>query len=477
MKICMFVRNPFTHDTRVIKEARSLISAGHKVEVIALLAPGLPASEIREDGIIVKRVRKIYFDEESVLGRGILTWFRFKSDWVFRFVRSLPASLALYLYKFKILFFILSPAAILFSILVFVFRTLIIFPIKSAVNIVKNIIISLKKIIGITGGNIFFSPIYEDFINAGLQSSADIYHAHDLNVLMPAVITAKKKDAKVVYDSHELFVDRNTKESRLKRLGWILLESQLIKHVQAVITVSDSIAKALAERYHIDLPTVVRNVQKYTPFENSDNLRNLPELAGYPSQICIAIYAGRITRGRGLEKLIDASQYLKNVVIVMIGGGNNTYRERIMRSIHKLDVEDKVLVLSPVSPDLINEYLCSADIGLLTTENLCLSYYYGAPNKLFHYLMAGLPVIISNQPEKRKIVEKYDVGQVIEKDTPEDIAGLIQRLADDSVYRKELSKNCLAAAKILNWDNEEKKLLHLYQRIIDPQAVLSDNRN
>jgi glycosyltransferase involved in cell wall biosynthesis len=302
-------------------------------------------------------------------------------------------------------------------------------------------------------------------LDAGVESAADIYHAHDLNTLLPAVMAARKTNAHVVYDSHELYVQRNARESVLHRLMWAWLESHLIGQASRVITVSDSIADVLSGRYDIKKPVVVRNVQEYRPFQQSTRLRDLPELRDVDSRTCIPIYAGRITHGRGLKMLVRASVHLEGVMIVLMGGGNVEYREHLKAKIEAFRVQHKVILLPAVESDVVHEYLCSADMGLMPTENVCLSYRLGAGNKLFHYLMAGLPVLVSDQPEKRQIVEEYDVGRVFDQEDPQDVARVIQEMADDRELRGRLSANALAAAKVLNWENEEKKLIDLYQSI------------
>ena len=65
-----------------------------------------------------------------------------------------------------------------------------------------------------------------------------------------------------------------------------------------------------------------------------------------------------------------------------------------------------------VSSKILNEYTCSANIGICLIEDLCLSYKFCLPNKFFEYAMAGLPILVSDLPEMRKLVEEYDCGVV-----------------------------------------------------------------
>jgi glycosyltransferase involved in cell wall biosynthesis len=453
----MFVRNAFVHDTRIIKEARSLISAGHEVEVIALQDGMLPDYEIREDKITVRRIggsriKMIFlsFREEIILQ--LKKQLRMDPEWIFKIGLSLPSQLTLSAYRIRFLrwpiYLLAMPFAAIRMFFIF-FKSL------------------LTGALGIANRSRLFSLVYENYVKAGVQSGADVYHAHDLNTLLPAVLASRRTGGSIVYDSHELFVNRNVRESIIGRIGWMWLESQIIRYAEKVITVSDAIADVLAERYKIERPVVIRNVQKFAPFQRSTTLRDLPGLHHICPETCIAIYAGRITHGRGLEILIEASRYLERVVIILMGGGDINFQKSLSEKISHYGIEHKVIFVPPVEPDSVHEYICSANLGLMPTENTCLSYYLGAGNKLFHYLMAGLPVIVSDHPEKRKIVKQYDVGCVFDEDNPHDLARVIQELTDNIELRRRLSANALEAAMILNWENEEKKLLDLYRSIED----------
>ncbi len=445
----MLVRNQFTNDTRVIKEARALIHEGHDVEVIALGGDGLKDYEIRDDNIKVRRIHA-----RKKVAKIKIGW----ADRVRKFAMKLPSKSILLFYKhlkfnawFKIIWVLFLPI-----IIVFVSIQVLIYFIKS-----NKIFVKLIRIF-----NNNPSKIDNAFVKAGIDSCADIIHAHDLNTLLPAVLVCDKTGAKLIYDSHELFVDRNTQEGAVQKIKWNLIEPLYIKKATKVITVSDSIAETLAERYQIEKPVVIRNVQEYKDYEKTDDLRKHQKLMKLPDSCCIAIYAGRITFGRGIENLVEASQYLKdNAIILLMGGGNLAYRKGIEDLIRNQSLPNKIFLIPPVKPDEVHKYLCGADIGLMPTENICLSYYYGAGNKLFHYLMAGLPTLVSDHPEKRKIIEKYEVGQYVNEESPMDIASAIQELADDIELRKRISNNAKLAAKQLNWENETKKLMELYRSL------------
>lgn len=313
----------------------------------------------------------------------------------------------------------------------------------------------------------FFEFFFRFILYCYRMKCVGMVHCHDLQALpLGLFLKGMGKAPKCIYDMHELETERKTlkKRSIWQRLAKGL-EKRLINHCDALITVSESIADVLYDWYEISRPVVIRNVQKSAPHRFSTKLREHPQLHHIDPNICIAIYAGKIVPGRGLEALIEAGTYLNRVVIVLMGSGITGYRNTIKKKVGENNLEGKVFLLPPVSPDLVHEYLCSADLGLMPTQNVCLSYYLGAGNKLFHYLMAGLPVVVSNHPEKKKIVERFNVGRVCHEKDPRDIAKAIQMLADDDETRRKLSRNALKSRRVLCWENEEKKLLQIYQKL------------
>ncbi len=95
-----------------------------------------------------------------------------------------------------------------------------------------------------------------------------------------------------------------------------------------------------------------------------------------------------------------------------------------------------------------------------------MNYYYALPNKIFDYIQAGVPVICSDFPEMKKIIEEYNVGEVFNGLSPKDLGIQILQILTNLHKSKEYHNNCLTAKKILNWENEEKMLLGIYNSIL-----------
>lgn len=298
-----------------------------------------------------------------------------------------------------------------------------------------------------------------------VQARPTIVHAHDVNALIPAYIATRLIRSSLIYDAHELWIDRRRtllRSSAVRRfLG--VMEGVLARRADAVITVNPSIAQILADQHSLSQPTVLMHCQRYRDLERNDSLRS--EFGIAPDRR-IVIYAGRFLPGRGLDKLIEAAHYLDRSVVVLMGPDH--MNGKLQHLVAENSLQDRVFIRDPVAPDQVPHYVASADIGVITTQSVDMSYHYSAGNKLFHYLMAGLPSAVSNQPEKRRLIETYEVGAVFDQTDPQDIARVINQLLNDEETYQSMSRAAKRVSReTLNWQTESQKLLRLYERILD----------
>ncbi len=112
--------------------------------------------------------------------------------------------------------------------------------------------------------------------------------------------------------------------------------------------------------------------------------------------------------------------------------------------------------------DELLAFTASADVGLCNIVNSSVSYHTSLPNKLFEYIMAGVPVIGSDSPEIGRVVTETGTGEVCDPDDGAAIAAAARRiLADPTRYRSGLE----AARRQYHWEVEERKLLGLYEEL------------
>ena len=116
-----------------------------------------------------------------------------------------------------------------------------------------------------------------------------------------------------------------------------------------------------------------------------------------------------------------------------------------------------------VSPDILLNYTSSADFGISTIEDSCLSYRYCLPNKMFEYIMAGLPIIVSNLPEMKRLVEDNKIGVVAPQNTAQGLQIAIEKALE--LNKEELQENLQKVKEVYNWEEQEKVLLNIYKKL------------
>jgi glycosyltransferase involved in cell wall biosynthesis len=306
---------------------------------------------------------------------------------------------------------------------------------------------------------------YMRLIRVAFSLDADIYHAHDANALPVGWAAAFLRRAKLIYDAHEFERDRNWGRSNLPpivRKYWALPERLFIRRADAVITVSGSIARALAAIYRIKEPALVRNCPPlYVETSKTDRIRDANPAIGADQPI--VLYQGRIAANRGLRQFIQGTMGVPNAVAVLLGNG--PLRSELEAWVEENDWSERVFFMGYVPQNVLLRYTASADIGVSLIENACLSYYYSLPNKLFEYQQAGLPVIASNFPEMSAIVGGYDLGELVDPDDVPAITAAIHRLLSDPARYAQLRENAHKAAQRFNWEAESRTLLEVYDEV------------
>jgi len=303
-----------------------------------------------------------------------------------------------------------------------------------------------------------------------LQTPADVYHAHDMSGLPACYIAARLRHKRLIYDAHELpLAELNHRLFHRMRplLNWLL--ARCVSRCAGTITVSPPIAEEICNRYHAANVVVVRTIPPYQRVPESDRLR---QFLGLSSDVRIALYQGILHVGRGLEGLIQAAAFLEpNNMIIMMGNGN--LEAELKALVINEGVADRVKILPPVPYKELLSWTASADMGLIVypphySQNvqMCL------PNKLFEFLMAGLPVLASQLGAVADIIRTYDVGRVVTSLSPRDIGGAINTMLTDRAALMRMQRNALRASQQdLCWDKEKQVLIELYRKILGMKVV------
>ncbi len=285
---------------------------------------------------------------------------------------------------------------------------------------------------------------------------SDILHCNDLNTLPIGVIIKKffNKNVKIVYDAHEYEINDRPNESKYSIKIKYFLEKRLIKYADKVMTVSDAIANEYVKLYGIPKPALVLNTPPYTNIEKKDIFR---ETLNISADKTIFLYQGGLSKGRGIEILLDAFKNIDDEKAIMVFMGYGLLETTIVETAKEYS---NIYFHKAVAPHILLNYTSSADFGISTIEDSCLSYRYCLPNKIFEYTMAEIPVIVSNLPEMKRVVEN-NIGVVAQNNTPKGLNVAIKQAL--KLDKKKLQANIQKAKEIYNWEEQEKVLLDLYR--------------
>ena len=300
------------------------------------------------------------------------------------------------------------------------------------------------------------------------RSQADIYHAHELTALPASFIIAKLRRKPLIFEAYELHLPvPETGVAFWRLLGGLLMRllAVILPHCQGVIAASPLYAQELRKRYHLSEVLAIRNVPMYRKVAKTERLRQLLELE---PDTYIALYQGSLQPNRALEKLVYAARFLeRNSVIVMMGDAIGNTRVELEALIASEGVTDRVKILSAVPYEELLEWTASADIGLaIFPPNYSLSIRMTQPNKLFEYLMAGLPVLSAQLDAIVDVIRTYDAGRVVSSLEPTDLAAAINAMLTDKAALERMHDNALKAAQNCCWERDSLLLLHLYQQIL-----------
>lgn len=276
----------------------------------------------------------------------------------------------------------------------------------------------------------------------------------DLDTLPAAVFVSYFKKIFIIHDAHEYFVESPELVDRPKiRKVWEKIANFCIPKVDRAYTVGTSIAKAMQQEYNIPFE-VIRNVPEISDAvdvagEEVENFVHRPYI----------IYQGALNTGRGLEQLIEVMKAIPGLNLVLAGKGD--IEPGLKEKASMLNLKN-IHFVGNLRPTQLKAFTRNAVFGLNLLENRGKSYYLSLANKFFDYIEAGIPQICVDFPEYRKLNDTYDIAVLTESCAQEALREKFAMLLNDAVLYDRLKTNTSSAINELNWTQESRKLIELY---------------
>ena len=280
-----------------------------------------------------------------------------------------------------------------------------------------------------------------------LFTKPNLLWSNDLDTLPCNFLYSRLSTTKLIFDSHEYFTEVPELINRpfIQSL-WKTLEKRMLPKIKHVLTVSQSIA-ALYEKEYGTKVSVLRNV----PVLKKKEIR-IEDLKVSGKKIII--YQGALNINRGIEHMVKAMQYVDNSIFYILGTGD--IAQQISALINELQLQQKVIMKGVIPLEELHGYTKQADLGLSLEEDAGLNYRYALPNKIYDYVHAEVPVLVSNLPEMKKLVTEYEFGDFIESHAPKHIAEKITAMLANKEKMEFWKTKCKQAALELNWNKEQQ---------------------
>jgi glycosyltransferase involved in cell wall biosynthesis len=402
------VRNPATHDARVLREAGTLAGLGHRPLILAVVSTQVPEQRSVVEGFPVQRLAP----------SSPLAWLRTR-------LRRPSASTAG------------SGAE----------------PAPTA---------EAHRPRGLTRLHRWLRTLdyYRRAIRTVRAERPALLHCNDYNTMWVGVAARLMGGIAVVYDAHELWPDRNL---RPEPRWWLLAcEWLFVRCAHITLTASPGYSEVIARRYRVQPPTVIRNIpaQALRP--------RRPEAE--PPALGPVTYVGALTRNRGLEVAIEALALRPEARLRLLGPVQEAYRTELLALAERLAVRGRLELAEPVPPHLVLEAIEGASVGLALIQPACLSYELSLPNKLFEYVLAGVPVLGSDLPVIGEFVRTHGVGAVARADDVSDVAAKLAELLEPERNRA-LREAARTAAAGLDWQRESRLLADAYTDAVDRAQI------
>ena len=292
------------------------------------------------------------------------------------------------------------------------------------------------------------------------ELDATLYHIHDPE-LLPIGLKLKRLGKKVIFDSHEDVPRQMFHKPYLnKSARWVvaqtlsIFETWTCRQLDAIIAATPFIRDKFLK---INPNTV--DINNY-PILNELGNEHMDWFCKKP-QVC---YVGGIGSIRGIREMVRAMELVKSKARLVLGGRFD--ESDVERDVRGYKGWSKVEALGWCDRDQVRSILAQSMVGLVTLHPI-VNYLDALPVKMFEYMSAGIPVIASNFPLWREIVEGNNSGICVNPLNPAEIARAIDTLIENPVLAEEMGRNGRRAVEEkYNWENEMQKLIALYEKIL-----------
>lgn len=301
----------------------------------------------------------------------------------------------------------------------------------------------------------------------------DVLHAHDVHMVgiasrAVARRRAQGRPAAWVYDAHEYVKGLSVYPPRTRRkvAAYLDLEAEYVRDADAVITVTQPLAEVLQKQYQLPrTPAVVMNA----PVLGAASLptdTTLREACGLADDVPLLVYSGGVTVARGIDTAVAALPHLEGVHLAVVAVPHTRVApaQALKQQAEELGVADRLHLVEPVRPEEVSSFVASADVGIIPILHFG-SHEVALANKLFEYLYANVPVLVSDCKAQKEFVEREKVGAVHEAGNPASFAAGVREVLNHAAALRERIRSNPDLLEPYAWEHQEKTLRETYREL------------
>jgi len=302
----------------------------------------------------------------------------------------------------------------------------------------------------------------------------DLLHSHDMIGLKIGVSAARAMQAAGrnipwVHDLHEFVAGLRGELAESYMPVCLEWEREFLHKADHLFTVSDALADEIKSRYLLpEAPTVTFNTPNMSAF--SDSGPDVRSALGLPKEAPLVVFVGGATPLRGCDTIVEAVASLENVHLAMVSQGK--YVNELAAKAAEMGMGERFHVHPYVPSDQVTSFIRTADVGIHG-----LVHYPNAevamPNKMFEYLHAGLPLVVSDVASMRCFVEENGIGRSFQAGDAGSCAEAIRfTLANNTELRRHISS---PLKEKYSWEEQERKIQAIYEQLLSkPRTAPSD---